>query len=153
MAKMLLRGVNFSCSLIILSMVSSTFAIFNTTKAIPARNSLPAWAPKTKIWPQVTLLSVSCVSLTFCIVIFWRYFNGGHKRAEKAAVYHTLFGLGVFVFSLVMWGIAAGVLVGSKQSSNSQDMWGWACKDNKRQQLFKDKVHYSLVCRLQVCPR
>jgi hypothetical protein len=29
-------------------------------------------------------------------------------------------------------------------------MWGWACKDNKRRELFKDDVSYELVCRLQV---
>ncbi|KAI9889070.1 MAG: hypothetical protein M1814_005859 [Vezdaea aestivalis] len=149
MAKMLLRGVNFSCSLVILSMLAATFTIFNATRHLAPRNNLPAWAPKTKIWPQVTLLVIACVSLAVCIGVFYGYWKGGHKRAEKVAVYYTVFAASFFVISIVIWGVAAGILVGSKQNSNGQDIWGWSCKDNKRQQLFSDSVSYSLVCRMQ----
>ena len=149
MAKMLMRGVNFSCSLIVLSMLSATFTIFNATKAIPARNSLPPWAPQQKIWPQVTLLAISCASLLASVVIFYAYWRGGHKRAEKAAVYYTAFAVAFFVFSIVMWGIGAGVLQGSKNNSGGKDMWGWACKSNERKTLFQNDVSYDLICRLQ----
>jgi hypothetical protein len=149
MAKMVLRGVNFSCSLIVLSMLSTTFTIFNSTRSIPPRNNLPAWATTTKTWPQITLLVVSCVSLAFSVVIFWAYWRGGHKRAEKTAVYYTVFAIGFFMFSVVMWAVAAGILHGSRANGNGQDVWGWSCKDNKRKQLFQDEVHYALVCRLQ----
>ena len=149
MAKMVLRGVNFSCSLIVLSMLSTTFSIFNATRAIPPRNNLPAWATTTSSWPQITVLVISCISLAFSTFIFWAYWRGGHKRAEKTAVYYTVFAVGFFMFSVVMWAIAAGILHGSRASGNGQDIWGWSCKDNKRRQLFQDEVHYSLVCRLQ----
>jgi hypothetical protein len=149
-AKFILRGGNFSCSLIVLSMVSMTFSIFNATKALPARNNLPAWAVGTKTWPQKVVLAVSCVSLALCLAVFWNYWRGGHKRAEKVAVYYTLFAVAFFIFSSVMWGIAAGILQGAKNNSGNQDVWGWSCVDNKRRQLFSQKVNYALVCRMQV---
>jgi len=148
-AKLIMRGVNFSCSLIVLSMLSATFTIFNATKALPNRNGLPAWAPGTPIWPQITLLSIAAVSLIMCIVIFYGYWRGGHKRAEKVAVYYTTFAVGFFIFSIVMWGIGAAVLSSSKKNGGGNDMWGWSCKDNTRKQLFQDDVSYALVCRLQ----
>lgn len=148
-AKFFLRGVNFSCSLIVLSMLSTTFSIFNATKQLPARNNLPAWANGTKTWPQYTVLAISCVSLALCLVVFWNYWRGGHQRAEKVAVYYTLFAVGYFIFSTIMWGIAAGILQGTKSNSNNKDIWGWSCVDNKRRELFSEKVDYALVCRMQ----
>ncbi|PQE27083.1 hyphal anastamosis-8 protein [Rutstroemia sp. NJR-2017a WRK4] len=148
-AKLLLRCVNFSCSLIVLAMVSTTFSIFNATKALPPRNNLPAWADGTKTWPQKVVLSVSCVSLALCLVVFYNYWKGGHRRAEKVAVYYTLFAVAYFIFSTIMWALAAGILQGARNTGNNKDMWGWACVDNKRRQLFQEKVDYALVCRLQ----
>ncbi|KAI9745436.1 MAG: hypothetical protein M1818_000970 [Claussenomyces sp. TS43310] len=148
-AKFCLRSVNFSCSLIVLCMLSSTMRIFYSTHQLPARNSLPAWANGTKTWPQLVVLICSCISLTFCLGVFYGYFRGGHKRAEKAAVYYTLFAVGFFIFSIVMWGIAAGILQVTKSHSNNQDIWGWSCVDNKRRQMFQEEVNYALVCRMQ----
>ncbi|TVY54552.1 hypothetical protein LSUE1_G009709, partial [Lachnellula suecica] len=148
-AKFFLRGVNFSCSLIVLAMLSMTFSIFNATKELPARNNLPAWAEGTKTWPQKVVLAVSCVSLALCLLVFWNYWRGGHRRAEKVAVYYTLFAVAFFIFSTVMWGIAAGILQGAKNNSSNKDVWGWSCVDNKRRQLFQEKVDYALVCRMQ----
>ncbi|KAH0541940.1 hypothetical protein FGG08_003660 [Glutinoglossum americanum] len=145
LAKVVLRGVNFSCSLIVLSMISATFMIFNATKALPARNNLPAWAPSTKPWPQITILVISCISLFMSIVIMFAYWRGGHRRAEKAAVYYTVFAVGIFVFSIIMWGIAAGILNSSKINGQGKDLWGWSCKDNKRRQLFQQD-DWSLIC-------
>ena len=149
MAKMLLRGVNFSCSLIVLAMLSSTFNIFNATKALPTRNAFPPWAPGQKIWPQVTVLAISCVSLFMSIVVLYAYWRGGHNRAQKAAVYYTAFAVAFFIFSIVMWGIGAGVLQGAKATSGGKDMWGWACVNNERKTLFQNEVDYELICRLQ----
>ena len=151
MAKFILRGVSLSCSLIVLAMISMTFSIFRATRALPPRNNLPPWAAGTKQWPQILVLCVACVSLTLCLVVFWNYWRGGHKRAEKVAVYYTLFAVAFFIFSVVMWGIAAGILQGSKNNSNNKDIWGWSCVDNKRRQLFQEEVDYGLVCRMQVC--
>ncbi|EXJ65258.1 hypothetical protein A1O7_01599 [Cladophialophora yegresii CBS 114405] len=149
MAKMVLRGVNFSCSLIVLAMLSTVLTIFHATRNLPNRNNLPAWAPKQKIWPQIVVLSIACVSLLFSIIVILAYCRGGHRRAEKVAVYYTMFAVGWFMFSIVMWLVGAGILHGSKSSGGGQDLWGWSCKDNKRRQLFQDDVHYALVCRLQ----
>jgi len=149
MAKFILRGVNFSCSLIVLSMLSATFTIFDATKALPPRNNLPAWAVGTKTWPQDVVLATSCVSLALSLIVFYAYWRGGHQRAEKAAVYYTLFAIGFFIFDMVMWGIACGVLQGAKANNNNKDIWGWSCVDNKRSQLFSGDVDYALVCRLQ----
>ncbi len=150
MAKMFLRGINFSCSLIVVSMLAAVFTIFNATRNLPPRNNLPPWAANTKTWPQVALLVIACVSLLMSIVIFYAYWKGGHRRAEKVAVYYTTFAVVFFIFSIIMWGIGAGILNQSKTQGNGQDMWGWACKDNKRRELFKDDVAYALSCRLQV---
>jgi Tfp pilus assembly protein PilE len=149
MAKMLLRGVNFSCSLIVLAMLSTVLTIFHATKAIPKRNNLPPWAPNTPLWPQIVVLSIACVSLLFAVVVMLAYCRGGHHRAEKVAVYYTMFAVGWFMFSVVMWLVGAGILHGSKANGGGSDLWGWSCKDNKRKQLFQDDVHYALICRLQ----
>ena len=131
-------------------MLSVTMTIFNATKSLPARNNLPAWADGTKTWPQKVVLATSCVSLALCLAVFWNYWRGGHRRAEKVAVYYTLFAVGFFIFSIVMWGIAAGILQAAKNNSGNKDIWGWSCVDNKRRELFSEKVDYALVCRLQV---
>ncbi|KIW12336.1 hypothetical protein PV08_09613 [Exophiala spinifera] len=149
MAKMVLRGVNFSCSLIVLAMLSTVLTIFHATKSIPPRNNLTAWAPKQQIWPQIVVLSIACVSLLFSIIVILAYCRGGHRRAEKVAVYYTMFAVGWFLFSIVMWVVGAGILHGSKANGGGTDLWGWSCKDNKRRDLFQDDVHYALVCRLQ----
>jgi len=148
-AKFLLRGVNMSCSLIVLGMLASTFAIFNATKDIPARNSLPPWAEGQEKWPQITLLVISCVSLAICLIVMYGYWRGGHKRADRASIYYSAFTVGFFMFSIVMWGAGAGILQGAKSNSNNKDLWGWACVNNKRSQLFQNEVSYQLVCRMQ----
>lgn len=150
MAKLVLRGVNFSCSLIVLSMLASTFAIFNATKHLPPRNTLPAWATNTPLWPQITLLAIASISLLFSIVIIYAHLRSGHRRAEKVAVYYTVFAVAFFAFSIIMWAVGAGILNGSKANNNGKDIWGWSCKDGKRKQLFQESVQYALVCRLQV---
>lgn len=150
MAKMCLRGTNFSCSLIVLSMLSTTFSIFNASKALPSRSGLPAWAPGGKTWPQITVLSIACVSLAMSLMIFYAYWKGGHKRAQKAAVYYTVFSVAFFTFSIVMWAIGAAVLNQSRKNGQGKDMWGWSCKDGKRKDLFQQDVDYALICRLQV---
>ncbi|KAF2842781.1 hypothetical protein M501DRAFT_925605 [Patellaria atrata CBS 101060] len=149
MAKMVLRGVNFSCSLIVLAMLATVFTIFNATRNLPPRNNLPPWAKNTQTWPQITLLVIACISLAMSIVVFYAYFKGGHRRAEKVALYYTVFAVAFFIFSIVMWGIGAGILNQSKAQGNGQDLWGWSCKDNKRRKLFEDDVSYALMCRLQ----
>jgi len=150
MAKFALRGVNFSCSLIILAMISASFAIFNATRALPAMSGMPPWSASTNAWPQKVVLACACVSLLICITVFVSYCRGGHQRAEKVGVYYTLFAVGWFIFSMVMWAVAAGLLQHSKNNSGNQDMWGWACVQNKRSEFFSDKVDYALICRLQV---
>jgi len=149
MAKMILRGVNFSCSLIVLAMLSTVLTIFHATKSIPPRNNLTSWAPHQQTWPQIVVLSISCVSLLFSVIVLLAYCRHGHKRAEKVAVYYTMFAVGWFLFSVVMWLVGAGILHGSKASGGGVDLWGWSCKDNKRKQLFQNDVHYALVCSLQ----
>ncbi|KAL8713507.1 MAG: hypothetical protein Q9220_002369 [cf. Caloplaca sp. 1 TL-2023] len=149
MAKMCLRGVNFSCSLIVLSMLSATFTIFNASKNLPNRAKLPAWAPKQQIWPQITLLCIACVSLAMSVGILYAYWKGGHRRAEKAAVYYTVFAIGFFIFSIVVWAIGAAILNQSKKNGDGKDMWGWACKDGKRKDIFSEEVDYDLICRMQ----
>jgi hypothetical protein len=131
-------------------MIAMTLKIFNTTRHLADRNTLPAWARGTQTWPQYLVLSIACVSLAFCIVIFWGYFRGGHARAEKVAVYYTLFAVGFFIFSIIMWAVAAGVLQGTRNNGNRKDLWGWSCVDGKRRDLFEKDVDYGLVCRLQV---
>jgi len=149
LAKIFLRGINFACSLIVLSMVASAFAIFNATKTLPPRNNLPAWAPNTKTWPQIMLLTIAIISLVMSIVVIIAYWRGGHHKAEKVAAYYTIFTVSFFIFSIIMWAIGAAVLNQSKLRNHNKDMWGWSCVDNTRRHLFEDDVAYSLVCRLQ----
>lgn len=149
MAKMALRGTNFSCSLIVLSMLSTTFSIFNNSKSLANRGNLPVWAQGTQKWPQITLLTIACVSLFCSLCVFYAYWRGGHRRAQKAAVYYTFFAIAFFTFNTVMWIIGAAVLNESKRNGKGNDMWGWSCKSGKRKTLFDQDVDYALVCRLQ----
>lgn len=130
-------------------MVSTTVTIFNATKELPSRNGLPAWAPNTNPWPQIVVLTIAAVSLFFSVIVMIAYCRGRRQRAEKVAVYYTMFAMGYFIFSIIMWLFGASVLQATKANTGGQDIWGWSCKDNKRRQLFQDDVHYALVCRLQ----
>ncbi|KAL9636911.1 MAG: hypothetical protein Q9164_002527 [Protoblastenia rupestris] len=149
MAKMCLRFTNFSCSLIVLAMLATIFTIFNATRALPKRSNSTAWAPNQRIWPQITLLVIACVSLIMCLGVFYAYWKGGHRRAEKAAIYYTVFSIAFFTVTIVIWAIGAALLSESKRTGNGQDMWGWSCKEGKRKEVYKDDVDYALVCRLQ----
>lgn len=149
-AKIFLRGINFACSLIVLSMLATAFSIFNATKHLPPRNNLPPWAVGQQIWPQILLLVIACISLVFSIGVMIAYSRGGHHRAEKVAAYYTIFAVAFFIFSIIMWAVGAAVFNQSKSQGNNKDMWGWSCVDNKRRHLFEDDVAYSLMCRLQV---
>ncbi|KAG9256979.1 uncharacterized protein F5Z01DRAFT_696319 [Emericellopsis atlantica] len=149
LAKVALRGVNFSCALIILAMLSSSFAIFNATKTLPSQSKMPAWAENTNTWPQILVLVMACLTLLACIVVFCAYFRGGHKRAEKVATYYTMFALGWFIVSMVLWAVTAAVFQNSRSNSDNKDMWGWSCVQNTRSTVYGDKVDYQLICRLQ----
>ncbi|KAH8145584.1 uncharacterized protein LAJ45_10384 [Morchella importuna] len=149
LAKIFLRSINCACSLVVLSLVASTFAIFNATKHMAPRNNLPPWAVATPQWPQIVVLCIAVVSLCISLYIMYGYWRGGHKRAEKVAVYWTVFAVGTFIFTIVMWAIAAGIMQGSRNSAEGKDLWGWACKDNVRRKLFEEDINYKLVCREQ----
>ncbi|KAL5614380.1 uncharacterized protein BROUX77_000217 [Berkeleyomyces rouxiae] len=149
LAKFALRFVNFGCSLIILAMISSTLAIFNSTKSLPSQSSMPAWAKGTTMWPQILVLTMACISLTACLIVFFAYCRGGHRRAEKVQTYYTMFAIGWFILSMILWAISAGIFQYKRNNSDNKDIWGWSCVDNKRSQVFSDKVDYALVCRLQ----
>lgn len=145
-----MRGVNFSCSLIVVAMIAAVFSIFRSSRHLATRNGLPPWAPETPIWPQITLLVIASISLFLAVVVLWANCRHGHMRAEKVAVYYTTFAVVLFVFTIVMWGVGAAVLQSSKNSNGGTDIWGWACKDNRRKELFEEDINYSLVCRLMV---
>ncbi|KAH0601057.1 hypothetical protein MHUMG1_02058 [Metarhizium humberi] len=151
MAKFALRGVNFSCSLIILSMLSASFAIFNSTKSLAAASKFTPWAPNTQqtAWPQKLTLAMACVSLFACILVFFAYCRGGHRRATKVNTYYTMFAIGWFILSMLLWVVTAVIFQHSKNNSNNKDMWGWACTNNQRAEIYHEKVDYALVCRLQ----
>lgn len=131
-------------------MLSTSLTIFNATKGLANRSNLPPWAAGQSTWPQIVLLVVSSVSLGICLFVFYSYWRGGHRKAQKTAVYYATFSIGIFVFSTVMWIIAAAVLHSSRAHGNNQDLWGWSCNDNKRATVFQDEINYALVCRLQV---
>lgn len=151
LVKVVLRGVNCACSLVVLSLIASTFAIFNATRHLPERNGLTPWATSTPKWPQITVLCIACISLAMSLSIMYFYWKGGHKRAAKAAFYATIFAAGGFIFSIAMWGVSIGIMQGSRATQASQDLWGWSCKDNNlRRKLFQDTVNYKLVCRQNV---
>ncbi|KAI8671239.1 hypothetical protein NCS57_00598200 [Fusarium keratoplasticum] len=149
MAKFALRGVNFSCSLIILCMLSATFSIFNATKALPDQSRMPSWAKNTNAWPQKLVLAMACVSLAACLIVFASYCRGGHRRAEKVGTYYTMFAIGWFILALILWVVTAILFQNAKNNSNNKDMWGWSCVQNTRSEVFGDKVDYALICRLQ----
>lgn len=146
---MILRGVNFSCSLIVLSLLSTSLTIFSATKNLSARNNLPPWAIGTNPWPQYLLLVLSCISVFTALIVFWGYRKGGHKRAQQVGIYYTLFSIGFFLFSAIMWLVGALVFQNSKTSNHGQDLWSWSCNQNLRAQYFQQDVNYSLICRLQ----
>jgi len=147
LVKVLLRGVNCACSVVVLSLLASTFAIFNATKDLPKRNNFSPWPIGGPKWPQIVLLVIAIISLLMSLSIMWGYWRGGHKKAEKQAFYATLFAGGVFLFSIVMWGIGIGIMQGSRNNNNAQDIWGWACKSGPRKNLFSDTINFNLVCR------
>lgn len=66
------------------------------------------------------------------------------------ALYYSLLSVGFFIFSLIMWVVAAAIYQSSKANGGGQDLWGWSCNQNLREELFHNDIDYALVCRLQV---
>lgn len=149
-AKIFLRFVNFGCSLIVLCMLAVTLRTFMLTRNLPERNTATAWAPGTNPWAQWLLLGLACFSLLACMVVFWGYFKGGHKRAEKLAIYYSTISVIYFTFSFIMWIVGAAIYEHSKSSGDTKDLWGWACAQNTREQIYSNAIDYALLCRLQV---
>jgi hypothetical protein len=147
MGKVVLRCLNFACSLVVLALISSTLVIFHATKNLPARNGLPPWAPNTKLWVQYTVLGIAIVSVSISIIILLAYWKGGHRRAERLAVYWTVMAVSSFIFIIVIWSVVGGLTLTEKANGGGKDLWGWACKDNTRRTLFSEDVDYKLVCR------
>ncbi|EPS25961.1 hypothetical protein PDE_00897 [Penicillium oxalicum 114-2] len=149
MAKMFLRGVNFSCSLIVLALLATTLTVFEATKSIPTRNTLPAWAEGTNPWAQYLLLGLASFSLFACLIVFWGYWKGGHRRAEKTTIYYTTFSICFFFFNFVMWTVGAAIYQHSKGTNSNKDLWGWSCNQNTREEIYSNTIDYALLCRLQ----
>ncbi|KAJ5641025.1 hypothetical protein N7528_000650 [Penicillium herquei] len=74
---------------------------------------------------------------------------GGHKRAEKLAVYYSTISVIYFSFSFIMWIVTAAIYEHSKATGNDKDLWGWACAQNTREQIYSNSIDYALLCRLQ----
>jgi len=139
------------CSLVVLALVASTFAIFNATRNLKPRNGLPPWAMKTPTWPQITIIVIASISLALSLFIMYSYWKGGHNKAEKLALHATIFAGAVFIFTIAMWSAGIGIMQASRAGNDDKDLWGWSCKDNTRRKLFEDSIDYTLVCRQQVC--
>lgn len=148
-AKVFLRSINCACSLVVLALVASTFAIFFSTRHLATRNNFRPWSIDTPQWPQICILVIACISLVLSLTIMYGYWRGGHSRAERMALRATIFAGGVFIFTIVLWSVGIGIMQGSRSDNNDQDLWGWACKDNTRRALFKDTINYDLVCKQQ----
>jgi len=147
LVKVLLRSVNCACSIVVLSLLASTFQIVNATRHLAPRNGFTPWSVIGPRWPQITLLVISSISLLLSLSIMYGYWKGGHAKAQKAAFHATLLAGCTCVFSIVMWGIGIGIMQGSRNSNSQQDIWGWSCKEGLRKQLFLDVINYPLVCR------
>lgn len=146
-AKLFLRCLNFGCSLVVLALVASTFAIFFATKNLANRHNLPAWAPQSILWPSYATLAIACVSLTLAIVVLISYWKGGHEKAEKAGIWFTAISIFGFLFMIILWVVVATTITNAKNNSNGQDLWAWSCRDNERKKEFEKDVNYDLVCR------
>jgi len=81
------------------------------------------------------------------IIVLISYWRGGHKKAEKAAIWFTATSIFGFVFMIILWAVIAGIITNAKKSSQGHDLWAWACNNNERKQLFQDSVNYDLVCK------
>ncbi|KAJ5702850.1 hypothetical protein N7488_010398 [Penicillium malachiteum] len=149
LAKIFLRFVNFGCSLIVLAMLAVTLRTFMATRNLPERNTSTPWETGTNPWPQWLLLGLACFSLLACMIVFWGYYRGGHKRAEKLAVYYSTISVIYFTFSFIMWIVTAAIYEHSKATGNNKDLWGWACAQNTREQIYSNAIDYALLCRLQ----
>lgn len=146
-AKLFLRCLNFGCSLVVLALVASTFAIFFATKNLANRHNLPAWAPQSILWPSYATIAIACISLLMAIFILISYWKGGHEKAEKASIWFTAISVLGFFIMIILWAVVAGTITNARNNSNGQDLWAWSCKDNERKKEFQDDVNYDLVCR------
>lgn len=146
LGKVVFRTLSCACSIVVLGLVSATFAVFFSTRHLAQRNNLPPWDANTPKWPQITILVIAIISLILSLYIMFSYWRGGHSRAERIAMHATIFTAAAFIFSLTIWSVGYGIMKGSKDHNNNKDIWGWSCKDNTRKSLFQDSINYNLVC-------
>lgn len=153
LAKVVLRSINCCCSIVVLALVISTFAIFYATRHLASRDIAGAefrpWAVDTPQWPQIVTLVVACISMILSFSIMYSYWRGGHHMAERQALRVTVIAGALFLGTVIMWAAIIGIMQTARSNSDGKDIWGWACNDNKRRALFSDSVDYVLVCRQQ----
>ncbi|KAI7909506.1 hypothetical protein M9X92_011599 [Pyricularia oryzae] len=131
MAKFRLRGVSFSCSLIVVAVMFTVLTMFDAAKVHQGASHAQQHAR------LILILTVSCLSVVICMFIFWPYCRGGYRKVEKVAVYHTLLTIGGFIVRIGL---------------DSDCCFFPTSAQQQRQQghTFEDDVDYSLLCRLQV---
>jgi len=133
-----------------LSLVANSFSIFFATRNLPPRNNLPPWAPQSVLWPAYATLGIACLSLATAVCVLVSYWRGGHRKAEKAAIWFTAMSIGGFFFMIILWAITAGIITSARNNSGGKDLWAWSCKKNNRNELFSSTIDYDLVCRQMV---
>lgn len=134
-------------------MLSTSLTIFRTTQDLPPRyvgnTKLNPWAPDQKIWPQLVVLVISCISLLITIIVLYLTFRRGRRRSRKADNYYNLYAVGTWIFSMIMWILGATFLQHTRLVGKGQDFWGWSCVQNTRSAVYSQDIKYSLICRLQ----
>ncbi|KAJ5472061.1 hypothetical protein N7539_008630 [Penicillium diatomitis] len=88
-------------------------------------------------------------SLSTCLTVFWGYWKGAHRQAEKITIYDTIFSIGFFAFHFIMWIIATSIDPNNKVTSNGEDIWDWFCTANTWKQLLSHTISCTRLCRLQ----
>lgn len=125
------------------AMIYMTYAFYSTKNktASGSKGQVTPWAKETILWPTYLLLGASGVSVLGAAVILVMLCCNFRKRMAFKLVYYLL--------QVVLWVTVAVVY---RLSKGTRDMWGWACHNEatERQQLFKEVVNFTSLCKLQV---
>jgi hypothetical protein len=122
---------------------------YATTGTVIGGNRL--WPAGTKTWPTYVTLIAAVINAVLSSLVLIGY-CWGTKIANRWNTVRTVFSIGIIIFDVVLWAIAAGSLQSSSTfDGDKSSLWAATCGiPQDQQEPFKQKLDFGKFCIKQV---
>ena len=117
-------------------------------------NDTRLWPADSKLWPTYVALAVSAISTLLATATLCAYF-WGTKAANRWNMARMGVAMGMLVFTIVLWALAAyGLESTSSWDGGSRSLWSSTCDaTDEEKSLFGGILDYNRFCLMQVRPQ